>query len=579
MSVERDVPVELRDGTLLYADVYRPAGNGRYPVLLQRTPYDKQLYNLAMLQMDALRAVSRGYCVVMQDVRGRYRSEGEFHPFHQEIEDGYDTVEWCAAQSWSDGNVGMYGGSYVGAVQWLAALAQPPALKCIVPTFTASDYYEGWTYQGGAFHWGFMVGWVLPYLVSEGLIRRKADLDDFDAWYGRLADLVDNMQETFRILPLGELPVAKEFAPYFVQWLSHSSRDEFWQAVSIEDQHARVQIPSLNIGGWYDIFLQGTLRNFMGMRERGGTPSAREGTRLLMGYWTHTNVADHVAGTYDFGIRSSQNISPIRYDLNGEILRFFDLWLKGIDEGFADEPPVKLFVMGENVWRGENEWPLARTQYTHYYLHSKGRANSRRGDGWLSEDEPGEERPDIYLYDPNDPAPTCGGQLCCYGPALPAGAMDQSAIEMRRDVLIFSTPPLEQDLEVTGPIVLYLWASSSAPDTDFTAKLVDLSPCGYARNLTDGIIRARYREGTGKAILLTPKEVCRYRIDLGATSNLFRRGHCLLVEVSSSNFPRFDRNLNTGNELGVDREWEPAIQTIFHDRERPSHLLLPVIPR
>jgi putative CocE/NonD family hydrolase len=581
MHVDRDVPVEVRDGTILYADVYRPADDARHPVLLQRTPYNKELGVLALVQTDTFRAVRQGYAVVIQDARGRYRSEGQFNPFHQEITDGYDTVEWCASQSWSDGNVGMYGTSYVGAVQWLAAIAQPPSLKAIIPTFTASDYYEGWTYQGGAFQWGFMCNWVLPFLTSADLLRRHAadPIPDFETVRDRLIDAIDGMDDTIKTLPLADAPISREWSPYFFDWLAHPSRDAFWQAVSIQDRHDQIRVPALNVGGWYDIFLDGTLRNFTGVRAKGATAEARNGARLLLGPWTHTTPPLAPSGAVDFGVRAGQSASPLSMDVDGEHLRFFDYWLKGIDSGIADEPPVRIFVMGESIWRHEQEWPLARTQFTDFFLHSGGDANSIAGDGVLSQDEPGSERPDVYLYDPFHPVPSFGGQLCCYPSQLPPGAFDQRPVEQRMDVLVFKTEPLDHDVEVTGPVTLTFWASTSAPDTDFTAKLVDVYPDGYARNLTDGIIRARYRQGTDQPRPIARGEVYEYQIDLWATSNLFRRGHRLALEVSSSNFPRFDRNPNTGHDLGADAELRPALQTIYHDRERPSRLTLPIIPR
>jgi uncharacterized protein len=581
MRVDRDVPVEVRDGTVLYADVFRPADDARHPVLLQRTPYNKELAILAPVQTDALRAVARGYAVVIQDTRGRYRSEGRFNPFHQEIADGYETVEWCAAQRWSDGNVGMYGTSYVGAVQWLAAIAQPPSLKAIIPTFTASDYYEGWTYQGGAFQWGFMCNWILPYVTPADLLRRQATdpIPDFETMCNRLIDAIDHTDQTVKTLPLTDVPVSREWSPYFFDWLAHPSRDAFWQAVSIQDRHDKIRVPALNVGGWYDIFLDGTLRNFTGVRTKGATTEAREGARLLLGPWTHTTPPLAPSGAVDFGVRAGQGACPLSMDVDGEYLRFFDHWLRDIDSGIMDEPPVKLFVMGESVWRHEQEWPLARTLDASFYLHSGGDANSMAGDGTLSQDEPGSERPDVYLYDPFHPVPTVGGQLCCYPSQLAPGAFDQRPVEDRMDVLVFKTAPLEQDIEVTGPVTLTLWASTSAPDTDFTAKLVDVYPDGYARNLTDGIIRARYRQGTDQPRPITPGEIYEYRINLWATSNLFRRGHRIALEVTSSNFPRFDRNPNTGHELGADAELRPALQTIYHDRERPSRLTLPIVPR
>lgn len=581
IRVDRDVPVEARDGTVLYADVYRPADDGHYPVLLQRTPYNKELGALALVQTDPFRAVRRRYAVVIQDCRGRYASDGAFTPFHQEIDDGYDTVEWCARQRWSDGQVGMYGTSYVGAVQWLAAIAAPPSLRCIVPTFTASDYYEGWTYQGGAFQWGFICNWVLPFLTAADLIRHQERHQGagMDAWRDGLIAAIDRMDQTVKTLPLTDLPVNPEWSPYLFEWLAHPTRDDFWRACSIEERHDQVRVPALNVGGWYDIFLDGTLRNFNGVRAKGAAEEARQGSRLLLGPWTHTTPPLAQAGAVDFGVRAGQGFSPLSLDVDGEYLRFLDYWLKGIDDGLTAEPPIRLFVMGENVWRAEHEWPLGRAEYASFYLHSDGHANSINGDGSISPEEPERERPDVFLYDPFHPVPTIGGQLCCNPATLAPGAFDQRPVEARTDVLVFKTLPLKQDVEVTGPVTLHLWAATTAPDTDFTAKLVDIAPDGSARNLTDGIVRARYRLGTDAPRPVTPGEISEYTIDLWATSNLFRRAHRIALEVSSSNFPRFDRNLNTGHGLGADAEMRPAVQTVFHDRDHPSRLVLPIIPR
>jgi putative CocE/NonD family hydrolase len=305
IQVERNVPVPTRDGTILQADVYRPAA-GRHPVLLQRTPYNKELAAIALMQTDTFRAVGRGYAVVIQDCRGRFRSDGDFRPFHQEIADGYDTVEWCAAQPWADGNVGMYGTSYIGATQWLTAIAAPPSLRCIVPAFTASDYYEGWTYQGGAFQWGFMCNWVLPMLTSADLLRRdeRQGVADVAAWKDRLVAAIDGMTETVKTLPLRDLPVNPEWSPYFAEWLAHSTRDDYWLSCSIEERHDQVRVPALNIAGWYDIFLGGSLRNFTGVRDKGATAAAREGSRLLLGPWTHTSPPQADSGAVDFGVRA-----------------------------------------------------------------------------------------------------------------------------------------------------------------------------------------------------------------------------------------------------------------------------------
>lgn len=576
--IERDVPVPMRDGVTLYADVYRPGTQESYPTLLLRTPYNKDTTALAQLYIDAMRAVRRGYVVVVQDVRGRYRSDGTFNPFFQEKDDGYDTVEWAAAQPWSTGVVGMYGASYAGAVQWLAAIAQPPHLTCIVPMLTSSDFYEGWTYQGGALQWGFMVTWVPVMLASEALYRSQSQRLDFEERRRELIELVDHAGRAFDTLPLRDLPLMQDLAPYFHDWLAHGTRDEFWQEISIEDRYARAQVPALSFGGWYDIFQGGTLRNFLGSRQEAGTYRAQQGSRLLMGPWNHSTPTTNLVGSVDYGITSSQSLSPLGYDSDEDVLRFFDYWLKGIDNGVDAEPPVKIFVMGVNEWRYEDAWPPSRVQFMKYYLHSAGDANTLEGDGKLLSLEPGDEPVDVYLYDPRHPVPTYGGQLCCYQPALAYGAFDQRDVELRPDVLVFSTPPLEEDVEVTGPVMLNLWAATSAADTDFTGKLVDVAPDGSSRNLTDGIVRARYRQGTDEARPINPGEVYQYTIDLCSTSNVFKAGHRIVLEVSSSNFPRFDRNSNTGSEPSTDTTLCSAMQTIYHDSAYPSHLVLPIIP-
>jgi putative CocE/NonD family hydrolase len=334
-------------------------------------------------------------------------------------------------------------------------------------------------------------------------------------------------------------------------------------------------VPACNVGGWYDIFLGGTIRNYLGMRENGGSPNARQGQKLILGPWHHTLPLNNLVGEVNYGLSST----AVGADLDGMHIRWFDYWLKGKQNGLLEEPPVRIFVMGENTWRTENEWPLARTQYTKYYLHSNGNAKSLRGDGSLSPERPRSEPADVYVSDPRNPVPTKGGGLCCWPAAVPGGAFDQRPVEERSDVLVYTTPVLEHDVEVTGPISVTLYAATSAVDTDFTAKLVDVHPDGYARNLTDSIIRGRYRETRKTAQLLTPGEVYEYTIDLWAISNVFKAGHCIRVEIASSNFPRFDRNPQTGEPSGEASRLEPALQHVFHDETQPSHIVLPIIPR
>ncbi len=576
IKTEVGVAVPMRDGVVLHADVYRPESDAKLPVLLQRTPYNKNMPPARTAALDALRAASHGYAVVVQDTRGRYSSGGEFYPFRHEIEDGYDTVEWCASQPWSTGKVGMFGRSYVGATQWLAALSGHPALAAIAPGLTASDYHEGWTYQGGAMAWGFAVSWTLSALTMANLGNISRNNDVPAGTRERLLEAIDNMEESFKFLPPRDFPhLQGGLADYFYDWIAHNRPDDYWGHWRIEDHHRRLNVAVFNIAGWHDIFLKGSLRNFRGMREEGATEDVRSKQRLIVGPWHHSTPGPEVSGEVYFGLMASD----VAVDMNAQHLRFFDRWLKGTENNLESEPPVRIFVMGENRWRDENEWPLERTQYIPYYLHSEGRANEASGDGSLSTTACGSEPPDVYVYDPRCPVPTRGGGLCCSNGFLPGGAFDQGEIESRPDVLVFTSSPMTSSMEVTGPVSLVLYASSSAVDTDFTAKLVDVAPCGCARNLTDGIIRARYRDSLSEPSFIEPGKVYKYEVDLVATSNVFLPGHSIRLEVSSSNFPRFDRNPNTGGEPSEEAELKPALQTIVHDAQRPSHLVMPVIPR
>ena len=575
ITLETNLAVPMRDGTVLYADLYRPEGPGPFPTLMQRTPYDKTTLR-SMANLDPLKAARNGFAVLIQDTRGRYASEGEFYAFRDEINDGYDSVEWAAAQPWSTGKVGMYGASYVGATQWLATLAAPPHLAAIAPNVTASNYHEGWTYQGGAFELGFNASWTLAQLTLANFRNISAAKNVPQERRLELIKAVDSMERSFDFLPVNELPDLKGgLADYYYDWLAHPSYDDYWEGLCIEENHSRIGVPALNIGGWYDIFLGGTIRNYLGMRDKGASPEAKNGQRLVIGPWQHGARGATVAGSHYFGLAAD----AMALDMDGIHLRWFDHWLKGLDTGLMDEPPVKIFVMGDNAWRDEQEWPLARAQAVDYYFHSQGKANSLHGDGSLSPQPPSQEPADVYLYNPGDPVPTRGGPLCCNPYFAANGAFDQREVEARPDVLVYTTPPLKRDVEVTGPVTVSLWAASSQPDTDFTAKLVDVCEDGCARNLTDGIIRARYRESASNPSLLEPGKAYLYTIDLWATSNVFPAGHRIRVEVSSSNFPRFDRNTNTGGAIAEDAGFKPALQTVLHDPQHPSHITLPLVSR
>ncbi len=562
VTVEHGVTANMRDGVILRADVYRPKADGTFSVLLERTPYDK-----SGSAGFGVKAAARGFVVIVQDVRGRYTSEGEWYPFKNESNDGFDTVEWAATLPYSDGKIGMFGGSYVGATQMLTAIAHPPHLAGICPVVTASNYHDGWTYQGGAFEQWFNESWTSG-LAQDTLNRSvRKDTNALNGiWKLPLTDY-----------PLFELPQAASdraltasLAPYFHDWLAHPNYDDYWKRWSIEEHFADIKVPMLTIAAWYDIFQGGSLRNYMGVKLHGGSDAARQGQRLLVTIGGHAGSGRKI-GDVDFG-------PAAEFEEDDATLKWYDHLFKNASNEFASAKPVKLFVMGVNQWRDEEDWPLRRARETKYFLHSTGKANSLNGDGALTNAAPRSESADHYSYDPANPAPTVGGPLCCDSHHLEPGPRDQRPVEARDDVLVYSTPALTQDLEVTGPVRVELFASSSAVDTDFTAKLVDVAPDGFAQNLTEGIVRARYRDSQEQATFMNPGQAYKFTVDLWATSNVFRKGHRVRLELSSSNFPRFDRNLNTGEDNASGPKSVAATNSVLHDAEHPSALILPVIP-
>ncbi len=581
VTVDFDVPAEMRDGTVLRANVYRPAGEERWPVLLTRTPYGKDFPNSSPV-LDPVLAARRGYVVIVQDTRGRFASAGEWDPMRNEALDGVDTIAWAARLPYSNGQVGTFGASYLGFTQWSAAIHHPEALRVMAPYITWNNPFNGQLFRGGALELGISASWQLLMGANELMRRHALDTDprqlgyDIFMW-SRQVDALGN--QGYYSLPL------KDFSPLqsntigsaFFETIEHPMDREYLESINLHGKQELVTVPAFNIGGWYDIFLQDTLENFRVMREHGSTPEARQ-SKLLIGPWAHTSASNPI-GEMSFGIASTAGLLNLQGDVMSMQLRWFDHFLKGLDTGMLSEAPIKLFVMGANVWRDEQEWPLARAVETRYYLHSNGQANSLHGDGTLSTRVPETETADHYDYDPAHPVMTRGGSLLMSA-EFPAGVFDQRATEERTDVLVYTTPPLEQDIEVTGPISLHLWAASSARDTDFVARLVDVHPSGYAQNLTDGIVRARYRDfelGTAPALIEAGKAY-EFTLDLWSTSNVFKQGHRIRLDVTSSNFPRWDRNPNTGHAFGTDSELVIAHQTILHDAEHPSYILLPIIP-
>ena len=595
----------LRDGVTLATEVYQPSNlSGRLPVILQRTPYNRFPPGPGSNcnSPDFIYLASHGYVALNQDVRGRYRSHGVMDAMQQEARDGYDMVEWAAVQSWSNGKVGLFGGSYVGLTQWQPAIQTPPHLKAIAPMITASDYHDHWTYVNGAFDLWFAQSWMLLTFAGEQYMRNleaqgktPAEVTAMTAaWVAQ--GRKDILTKWVWQLPLSSFNVFREgnplpLAPYYYDWIAHPDYDAFWAKMDVEPRYEDVKVPTLNIGWWYDIFQIGTVRNFQLMQSEGGTSAARKGSQLLMWAQCHACPPGTKAGEIDFG---PQN----QYDLNALYVRFFDRWLKGIENGIDKEPAAKLFVMvppdsgtqGSGFWITSETFPLANTRTVKLLLASGGHASTSSGDGVLvragrDDDQEGEHGnragglPDKFVYDPRNPVPTKGGDMCCINDLLPSGAFDQAEIEKRGDVLVYTSPVLTKNMTVIGQVNVKLWAITSAPDTDFTAKLVDVHPDGYAQNILDRLVRARYRGGSKfPPSFIEPGKAYEYSIELGNTSTVFKAGHKIRLEISSSNFPHYVRNQNTREDVGSSTRMQTAQQTILHDDDHPSHLALPVVP-
>ena len=563
IGMKYDVKVSMRDGVELSTDVYLPDVDQPVPAILIRTPYDN---NAEGMVRDCMYFASRGYAVAAQDVRGRWDSEGDWYPFKNEAQDGYDTQEWLGSQTWCDGNVGTAGGSYVAMVQWQAAPLRSRYLKAMVPRVGYSNFYHNWAYTGGAFQLGFNLRWAAIQMhtrtnqVQYLWFPEESHLSNLH-WHLPLIDMDEAAGRNNRI---------------WKDWIEHPSYDDYWRSFPpVEEHYSEIAVPVYGMGGWYDVFLQGTLNNFMGVRKHGREPG-KSAQKVVIGPWVHNlgnSGVETTTGDVDFG-------ECVRLDLMNEHLRWFDYWLKGVDNGVMSEPPVNVFVMGANEWRSSSDWPIPDTRYVPYYLHSEGNANSSFGDGWLGTEMPLSEEADHFIYDPKNPVMTVGGSTCCSENVTPVsmGPRNQASLEWRPDILVYTSMILDEDLEVTGPVSMVLYASSDARDTDFTAKLVDVAPNGTAMNVAQGIIRARYRDSWEEPTLLEAGVIYEFTIDLWSTSNRFLKGHRIRVEVSSSNFPQFDRNPNTGNRFGMDAETQPANQTVYHNAEHPSHIILPVVP-
>ncbi|MBM3740973.1 MAG: CocE/NonD family hydrolase [Acidobacteria bacterium] len=560
VRIESNLAVPMRDGIKLYADLYRPDRDGKFPVIVVRTPYGKQRDGIHETKIGF---AQRGYAVLVQDTRGRYESEGAWDPFRAEARDGYDTVEWAARQPWSNGKVGMEGGSYLGNVQWQAAALTPPSLVAIFPAVASTSLYHNTFYHGGAFKLAVSYGW--------GVVRMPLRIMYPQYWHLEKWSPAELKYEALMWkLPLGTLDLASsnQSVRHWRDWVRHASYDPYWREVSVEERFANVKVPAHTHGGWFDLLLNGTLNGYTGMRQSGGTEAARKGARMIVGPWGHG--PSRKFGDIDFGPGAMRQIFDREID-------FFDHHLMGAANGLGSEPPVEIFLMGINRWMHYSDWPIPGTRYTPFYLASGGRANSLRGDGRLQAPKPaGGTGEDHYRYDPEDPVPTVGGNDCC-GMPVSSGPVDQRPVEARNDVLVYTSEFLEQPLAIAGPVKMKLVAATDGPDTDWVVKLVDVYPDGSAMNIAEGVLRARYHKGLSRPELLKPGEAYEFEIDMRGTANVFQPGHRIRVDVTSSNFPQFDRNLNTGEDPVAATRVRVARQTVFHSAARASHIVLPVV--
>ena len=590
IDVTKNVMIPMRDGVRLAMDIYRPALNGRpapgkFPVILERTPYNKD-----GIAAWARYFVPRGYTAIGQDVRGRYASEGNWRPHRDDNNDGYDTAKWIGEQPWCDGKIGTVGTSYPGGTQHALAISNPPYLQAMIPVDAMSDYGRYGIRHNGAFelrwlNWIFTLGNPNGSHYAQDPAVREA-----------LTKLGEQVRDYARGLPLRRgmtpLKLAPDYESWLVEAMSHGDYDDYWKnmGASVVDHVAEYKdIPVYLVGGWYDSWDAMTSNlNYVALSK------AKKGPiRLIMGPWTHGGQTHSSAGEAEFGPEAALDFTAFQQ-------HWFDRWLKGIDNGVDREPPVRIFVMGGGDahktpegrifvggrWRDEHEWPLARTSTTPYYLHP---------DGSLSTEKPGKSSPTRYVFDPHHPVPTLGGNISSEGILMFRGAADQRCrkdfwlcederpLSARNDILVFQTPPLAHDTEVTGRLIVKLWATSSAPDTDFTAKLIDVYPpnadfpAGVDLNIEDSIVRGRYRDSLEHATSMKPGGVYSFTIEMYPTSLVFKRGHRIRLDISSSNFPRFDVNPNTGEPLNGNRRWAIAENAIYHDPLHPSHILLPIV--
>lgn len=558
--IVEDVKIEMRDGVKLAAKVARPKADGKFPVLLTRTPYG------ASSLIEGYGALAQlGYGVVIQDVRGVFESEGNYEPYVDDAEDGYDTVKWASEQAWSNGKVGVFGTSAMGITASLLAGTQPPGLEAMFWQVTPAQGYEETMFYGGAYRHELVTNWLAGVNISNAanlLKNGKITQQKFQ----EVMKTAQSFPDLYWKTPLKDLPsfdILKSYQDIF----EHYVKDGYMDYQDITLQYPNINVPIYHVGGWYDIFEEGTLKNFEGLQTKGAN-GAKGNQKLLVGPWQHRDIGDSKLFVGD------------EINVNAEMVRWFDYWLKGKDNGIMDEAPVKYYTMGDNQWKTAETWPISEAKNTTFYFtgDKSGSADSLN-DGTLSKEKPTADKGSTsYIYDPKDPIVTIGGQNL-YPETYGAGPMDQRPAE--KDSLTYTSSILKNDIEVTGKVEAKLFVSSDAKDTDFTVKLTDVAPDGTSTLLKDGIMRARFREGLDKEVFMEKGKTYEIEVNLNNLSHTFKKGHRIRVSVASSNFPRFDRNSNTGNKFGVDSEKDFVVanNTVYHDVVRASSITLPVVEK
>ena len=560
------VPFTMRDGTVLYANVYRPDDEEKYPAILLRTPYIKESDEILSGYIKPVDLAGQGYNVVLQDVRGSGWSEGVCDPAGHQNEDGYDTVEAVAAMPWCDGNVGMVGESYCGFSQLAAANERPPHLRAICP------FQTSWTKFPAIYSFGVFSNVLYGWIYGQAFERHKRMNILSDETIAQMEKCLQSGDEQVKYLPIKDMPAANvpgvpglEFQSML---LENIDNEEYLAELGRVEGFENVEVPCLILTGWYDFLRDKSIYNYTQFKTRGGSEKCKEGTKMIVGPWLHGGQLSGSFDGFNFGPEGSGN----SFDVAGKLIAWFDHWMKGKDNDYMSGAPIKLFILGPNVWRDEYEWPLARTKYTEYYLHSDGHANTLNGDGALLQEKPAEQKQDHYLYDPGNPVNSHLEDPYTFM------IQDQTPNQMRGDVLVYTTEAFEDDTEITGPITAEIYASSTAVDTDFVCKVSEVYPDGRALNIGMKLERARYRNGH-EAELMEPGSVYQFDFEIGNIAMILKKGHKIRLEITSSLFPDADLNLNTGGRVGFETEYNLAVQTILHDEKYPSKLVLPIIPQ